>query len=296
MSDFKLRKEFVTKLYDLVSADIELIEALEILKNIDKKKIYIAKKSLEKGDGIVNSFRNISKDEQFLNFFRFADNTGNVASSLKLLKDEYEFIDNLKSQILGIIIYPILVLVTTLIITIVLLVVVVPKFSEIYANTGVELPYITRLILNMSDFIKNNFFIIIISIISTICIVFLIIKNNKKQFHKYILKINLVRDINILKFSKNIHLLLEANLDFSDALRMNNCTNIYFKECIKRIIKKIEKGENIVIAFEKEFFFPVDIINYIKISEKTGNLSKSFKNISTIYEQNIKNKINISRV
>ncbi len=293
MNNFKLKKEFVNSLYYLLSADVDLIDALDIIKNLDKKKIYKVKKSLEKGNSILKSFSYISNENQFLIFFKYSDSTGNIINSLKLLKEEYEFSENLRKQIISLLIYPIIVILTSIILTTILLIFVVPQFVEIYNSSGIELPFSTNLIIKFSEFIKLYFIIIIFMIIINIFVFKYLIIKNKEIFDKYIIRIDLIRDILILKFSKNIYLLTNSNIDFVEALKLNNVNNLYFNQIIKKIIIKIEKGENISDTFKKEKIFPNDVVNYIKISENTGNIEKSFKNICTVYEFSIKNKINL---
>ena len=298
MTEYLFRKKFVSQLYELISSDIELIDAINIIKNNfnkkECKKILNLKRSLEKGESLEKSFSNISSNKEFLILITTAEKTGNLKENLKILNEKYELIYKIREQIKSLLIYPIIILITTFFVTIILLLFVVPKFILIYEDLNKKLPLITRMIIKLSKFFKNNFlFIILLIIILNIAISFLI-KRYKYIFDKLILYIPVYKDILILNFNESMYSMLSSDITFLDALKLcTNNSNLHLKKEINRIIIKITKGESIRNVFFRSSFFDREYISYIVISDSTGKLDETFKHLKIIYKNRIEKKINI---
>ncbi|VWL85454.1 type II secretion system F family protein [Oceanivirga miroungae] len=293
LDDFKLRYEFVIRLYSLINEDIELIKALELISNINKRKVNKARLMLEKGYSIEKSFSYISKNKEFLSFFETAERTGDLKNALMILKEKYEFTKEFKSKIISLTIYPIIVVIISIIIINILLILVVPKFTDIYKDTNAKLPNMTKLIIFLSDNVFNIFIIFtLFLIIISISIVFLISKY-PSFFDEIILKIKIVNLIQMTRLSKNISMLLNSNLSLVEALEISMPSNIFLKNKLRLVVRGIKKGESIYYSFKKAHIFDELFLTYIKISENTGNIKKAFLNISSIYEYETKNMINL---
>ena len=298
MKEYLFRKKFVSQLYELINSDIELIDAINIIKNNfnkkELKKILNLKRSLEKGENLEKSFSNISSNKEFLIFITTSEKTGNLKENLKILNEKYELIYKIREQIKSLLIYPVIILITTFFVTIILLLFVVPKFILIYEDLNKKLPLITRIIINLSTFFKNNFLFIIALIIMLNIAISFFIKKYKYTFDKLILYIPIYKDILILNFNESMYSMLSSDITFLDALKLcANNSNLHLKKEINRIIIKITKGESIRNVFFRSNFFDREYISYIVISDSTGKLDETFKHLKIIYKNRIDKKINI---
>lgn len=298
MTEYIFRKKFISQLYELISSDIELIDAINIIKNnFDKKelkKILNLKRALEKGENLEKSFSNISLNKEFLIFITTSEKTGNLKENLKILNEKYELIYKIREQVKSLLIYPVIILITTFFVTFILLIFVVPKFILIYEDLNKKLPLITRIVINLSTFFKDNFiFFIAVIIILNISISFLA-KKYKYTFDKLKLYLPLYKDILILNFNESMYSMLSSDITFLDALKLcSNNSNLHLKKEINRIIIKITKGESIRNVFVRSNFFDREYISYIVISDSTGKLDKTFKHLKIIYKNRTYKKINI---
>lgn len=299
MNDFKFRKKLVESLSDLLSSGIGLVESIEIIsKSFNKKEKYsinCLKKDIEKGKDLEKSFRHISKDKEFLLFIKTAEKTGNISSSLKLLKEKYTFKENVQKEIATILIYPLFLIIFSIIIFILLLIYVVPKFIEIYSDISQELPTITLFIISLSNIIRQ-YYIIIILILSLPIISIIIIKKLYKNIYDAILikYIAIYREYVILSFTQNMYIILANKIDFLQSLKIcMNTENSYFKKELYKLYKNIEKGEYVSRAFSKCEIFDEEYKNYIRIADSTAKLDESFKNLSIILDSRLKSKIRI---
>lgn len=298
MSDFKFRKKFTEQLSDLLEGDINLLEAINILSNSFKgkfrDKILHLKYSVEKGKDFEVSFSSISKDKEFLTFIKTGEKTGNLKRVLKLLKEKYIFIQEIKSEILMIITYPMVVISVAIIILNILLLVVVPKFVEIYNDLEEDLPLITKLILNLSNFMIKKWQYLILILISIILSIYFSFKYLKNIFSKIIINIPIFREYIVLSFTQTMYAAFASKVRFIEAMQLCiNIDNVVFKNELIKILKKIEKGNSITQSFKSSKYFDNEYKSYIIIADRTGELENTFKTLSVILNNRLKYKIKI---
>ena len=298
MKEFKFKKSFVEQLFDLLDGGVILIDAISIISKSfngdNKKRILMLKKDLEKGIPLYQAFSNISTDKSFLMFIKTAEKTGDITTSFKYLKEKYKFIEKIRNEILGIIVYPIIVIVLSIVILIILLSVVVPKFVDIYKDLNKELPKITLIIISISNIILKYKHIIFLIFFMLFSILFILKKIDYHIYDSLIIKIPLYKEYLILTFTQNMYIALSSNVDFLDAFKLClNVDNILLKKELSSIYKRIEKGDYISSAFFKSNFFNQEYKSYINIADNTGNLKYSFNNLYEILNKRFVNKINV---
>lgn len=298
MRDFKFRKKFTEQLSDLLEGDINLLEALNILKRSfkTKQKDKISKTiyALQKGKNFENAFENISKDKEFLIFIKTAESTGNLKRSLWLLKQKYNFISEIKAQVYMILMYPVIVIVIAIVILNILLLMVVPKFIDIYNDIGQELPTITKVVVNVSNVLINKKIYIIIGLILFISLIYFVIKRLRNILDKIFMKISIFKDYTILSFTQTMYASFASKVDFVDAMKLCTDTkNSAFKGELMRILKKIQKGDSIYMAFKNSKYFDDEYKSYVGISDVTGQLENTFNTLSYILSNRLKYKMKL---
>lgn len=298
MSDFKFRKKFTEQLSDLLEGDINLLEAINILtrsfkgKNLDK--IRRLKYSLEKGNNFERAFNNISDDKEFLTFIKTGEKTGNIKRVLKLLKEKYNFVQEIKSEIIMIITYPLIVVTVALIILNILLLVVVPKFVDIYADLEQELPIITKIVIKLSNVMLNNKIYILIFLISIPFSIYFLLKYFNTIISKIIMILPIIKEYIILSFTQTMYAAFASKIRFLDAIKLcTNIDNLSFKEELIKITKSIEKGESITLSFQNAKYFDDEYKSYVNILDTTGELENTFKTLSIILNNRLKYKIKL---
>ena len=301
MSKKDVRK-FVRGLYHLLDGNINLIESIEVLEYTFKgeiiKKIKKLKNSIKKGESLEKSFSIISKDEAFINLIKIGEETGDISIICKMLNEKYDFESSIEKEIIRLSIYPIVVINTATLIVFILLKFVVPKFVDVYKDMNQELPKLTKLIIGMSEITNKYYIHIIVVFIIIILCTYILIKKKIIKFDKYIFKVPIIGKINkkifLLKFSQELYTLINSNVDFIKSLKiMMNTKNDYIRGEIKRITLKIEKGNGIENSFKESDIFDIEYRSYLKIAEKTGNLSYSFEQLKNIYYERVRENIQL---
>ena len=195
--------------------------------------------------------------------------------------------------------YPVLLLVVTILITTMLMIKIVPSFSVTLFAMGQKLPRSTIIILNLSNFLKNNFVFIIMSLVLFVVLIKRYIKSETGRRIKdsTLLKIPLFNKLYIklieLKFMRAMSILLESgNTVFKSIQFSTMCTeNIIIKEQILLSIDEIMKGKSTVLALKKVEIFEPLVVSMIAVGEETGALSKMFNKASEIIDEDVKREV-----
>ncbi|RRC94400.1 hypothetical protein EII32_11900, partial [Prevotella sp. OH937_COT-195] len=105
-----------------------MIDSINVLCNIykgkEKFKLLKLKKELEKGKSLKESFKNINSNREFLSYIEIAEKTGNMKEVFSILKEKYEFEDGILKEVMNILSYPFILLLTSLLILVFMLVVI----------------------------------------------------------------------------------------------------------------------------------------------------------------------------
>ncbi|WP_065107430.1 type II secretion system F family protein [Streptobacillus moniliformis] len=296
MNKAKFRKEIVSRLEILLRSEIDIIDSVNVLCNIyvgnEKEKLIKLKKDLEKGKTLRESFKNINNNKEFLSYISIVEKTGNIQQVFNILKEKYEFEDNILKEVMNIISYPAILLFISFIILIAMMLTIVPKFVEIYNDLNAELPLFTKILISISEkLIKYN--ILIIFIFFALLVLFkYLIKINRYIIDKFKFNIKIYRDIFLMRYIQGIYVQLKSGIDFYDAVKnLNIVENEYFIFEMDKIIKKISKGTPLKKIYVNKKIFDNEFIAIINIAEKTGDLSNSFENLYLIYSNKVRVKI-----
>jgi len=294
------------QLATILDCGINISEALELLysqseKKITKSSLNEIKKEVEKGEALGTSFEKskLKYPSLMINMIKIGEESGNLEGIFFSLSNYFENDDKMLKKIVAALTYPVLLLVVTILITTMLMIKIVPSFSVTLYAMGEKLPRSTIIILNLSNFLKNNFVFIIMSLVLFVVLIKRYIKSETGRRIKdsTLLKIPLFNKLYIklieLKFMRAMSILLESgNTVFKSIQFSTMCTeNIIIKEQILLSIDEIMKGKSTVLALKKVEIFEPLVVSMIAVGEETGALSKMFNKASEIIDEDVKREI-----
>lgn len=291
---------FLYKLYILTYSNITIPESIKIIvndtKNKKEKEIYFSIfKDLDKGYSFAES---IEKQNYFPKFLVSMIKIGEESSNLNdvflnlsnYYKDEIKFEKEIKSAMY----YPILLLLITFMVVNFLMISVLPKFTEMFYSDGEKLPFITKILIKISNFSSEH--IITINLFLLILFISIVLSLKTEKGGLFIdrikLKSKLYRYILIKKFSEMMYLLLSSNITIYNAVELTakSVDNKIFSKELESVRKDIYNGENLSDSLENISFFPSMYISMIRISEYSGRNKDVFKNLISYYEYEVKFK------
>jgi type IV pilus assembly protein PilC len=226
--------------------------------------------------------------------------SGKLSECLNYLANHLEREHNIKSKVKGAMIYPILVFIVFLAILGLMMFSILPSFEKIFTEREIELPFITKMILSFSKFLRENFliFISIFGIFIFFILYYFRTEEGKKVFDRISLKIPFFGDISrqsiLSRFSENLSTLTSAGLPLTEALEITEeiIENDIYKNVISKIKEGVKKGEKIssISSVYPELFPPL-FNQLVLIGEQSGNLSSTLLEISNFYQAEVERAI-----
>jgi type IV pilus assembly protein PilC len=297
---------FAKNLGTMIEAGLSLAKSLSVLqKQIGNKYFKEVISSLEtdirKGKTLSESsalYPNICH-RLFVSMVKAGEESGTLSDSLKTVGGQMDAAYKLKKKIRGAMIYPGIIISVMIIIGVLMLIYVVPGITATFKDLHVELPFFTRVLIAVSDFLKNNilltfFYIIVLSaggyFIS-------LSEKGKKTFNFLILRMpvigELVRETNSARISRTLSSLLSSGVPFSEAIFITSdiVQNHYFKEILDEARVKVEKGETISSVFLNHTdLCPVFVGEMMNVGEETGRLPGMLMEVAEFYENSVDQK------
>ena len=223
----------------LLKSNINTAETINLLSktspNKNLKKIFSeVYEFLLQGNDLYNSFLKINKfDNLFLALIKSGESSERLAEVFLYLSSYYEKKYKLKQKLISILTYPIILLSVTIVVLIFLLNNVIPVFLDIFEDSNIELPLITKWLISSMNFIENNYLYVILGVLIIYVFLKIIFKKYKvRRFYgKLLFKIpyikthyqNYITSI----IAKNFTILLNGNISIVDSLEIiKNSTSI----------------------------------------------------------------------
>ncbi len=305
---FNLRDQalFARRLSLLVRAGVPILESLNILKKQARSKSvgrmfdHIIK-DVANGRDLSRSLGRFRKvfGEFALNIIKVGETSGTLPENLVYLGTEIDKERELKRKVVGAMIYPILIVIMTFAVTALLTVYLFPKLLPIFQSLKVDLPWTTRLLLWISNFLINyGIFVLVGLVVATIGYFLLLrLKPVRLVVHKILIRVPLIgsffQDYQLTSICRTLGLLLKGSMTVLEAIRItgDTTTNLGYREELKAIHRIVGKGGTISTHMErKPKLFPPLVSQMIAIGEKTGNLAETFVYVAEIYEQDLDEK------
>lgn len=297
----------LTQLSTYIKSGIPLADSVKILEDQTKSK---KKKDLFKRISYeLNTGANFSEalarqgnvfPKLLINMLKASELTGNLTETLDDMASYYKTADSNRKQIISALTYPSVVLVVSMIVLTFLLLFVVPQFVTIFEQLGAELPGITRFLINLSIFVKDNIIKLVLGLAAVIIIIIVMYKNIKKVryiIQYIIMHIPVIKDVliynEVVMFTKTFSSLIKHDVFITDSIEMLGkiTNNEIYKDIIKEAVTNLSTGVGLSKAFENKWAFPRIAYEMLVTGEKTGRLGPMMENVAVYYEEEQKNLV-----
>jgi len=196
----------------------------------------------------------------------------------------------------GAMIYPIMVMIFATLVLIGMLLFLVPIFVKIFAQLGGQLPTLTQYVVNASNIIRSDWYIIFPAMFGSIWGFFRWKKSEsgRKVWDRFKLKVPMkigdtVHKVTIARFSRTFSTLVAAGVDIIKALEITGATsgNYVIEEALTEVREKVQEGVPIAQPLIENPAFPPMVSQMVKIGEETGELEKMLGKIADFYEDEV---------
>lgn len=288
----------------MISANVAMVQALKIVvdqtANIKLKGIVSeVADDVDAGARLSEALARYPK--VFSNFYisviRSGETSGKLDEVLGYLADEMEKDYDMMSKIKGAMIYPIFVFTGLLVVGMVMMIYVVPKLTDIIAESGANLPFATRVLIGTSDFLSKFWWLIILIIIGFIFGLRYYASQPRGKLALDYIKLRLpvfgklFQRIYLVRFTRSMHTLIVGGVTITKSLKIaaDVVSNEIYKELIDETVKQVEEGNSISSVFINSNEVPKMVSQMLSIGEKTGKLDIILKRVTDFYSREVSN-------
>lgn len=293
---------FSRQLATMVDAGIPLMQSLDVLREQIqhgefKRVISSLHDDIEVGNSLSASFAKYPHvfDSLYINMVRAGESSGMLDDILERLATFLEKMSTLRRKIKAAMVYPIIVVSMAIIITAILMLKVVPTFKEIFSMLGGELPFLTRVLIFVSDLLTRWFPYVVGALIVIIFAAAQYKKTEKGRLRidKTKLKLpvfgELFRKVAVSRFTRTLSTLIQSGVPILAALEIVSKTsgNKVIEDAVENVRTSVREGESIAAPLVKSGVFPPMVTRMIAVGEQTGELEKMLGKVSDFYDEQV---------
>ena len=298
---------FTRQLATMMKAGVPLVQSFEIVADgMDnpamKELILKIRDEVSSGQSFAHAVRTQPEhfDDLFCNLIEAGEQSGALETMLDRLAEYKEKSEQLKGKIKSAMNYPISILVIAGIVSSILLIKVVPQFEEIFAGFGAELPEFTQMVVDMSRFMTEWWFVGL-SALAAMFFGFKEIHKRSQAFRdgkeRLLLKLPILGDIIdkscIARFARTLSTTFSAGVPLVDALESvaGAAGNVVYLEAINKIKDEVSSGIQLNTSMKASGVFPNMVIQMVAIGEVAGALDSMLDKAATYYEEMVDNSV-----
>ncbi|MBW2369386.1 MAG: type II secretion system F family protein [Deltaproteobacteria bacterium] len=287
----------------LLEAGIPVDRAMSILigstENLRFKKILNDILSIVQGGGYLSDAlakypRIFSKF--YVNMIRAGEAGGVLHSVMKRLGVFLESSQDLKDYIRSAMIYPTFLVFVGGISIIILMTYIIPRFSTIFSDLGSTIPLSTKILLGLSDLLRNYWWVILI----VLCGIFEGVRRfrnttaGRRKIDRLKLNIPIMKDfvqkLEVSRFARTLGTLLKSGVPILQAIDLvkDIISNTVISDALTTVYNRVKEGDRLSLPLENTGYFPSMAIQMITVGEETGRLEEMLLRIADNYEKTLK--------
>jgi len=258
-------------------------------------------KELEQGRSLEEAIASAPQifPAMYISMIRAGERSGNLPGILEMMNTHSTRMVDLKNQLRLVLAYPAMVLSLSILIVGFILIKVVPVFAEIFMEFGAGLPAPTQFLVDLSQFVTQQFSTLVI------CIPFVVagflalrfyLKNTTTGQHIYDVILSntpiigrAYRLTSLARFARSLGLMLKSQVPILESLDLAAASsgNSVLTRHINRVAIQVARGEKLADAFSDTDYFPHAFCWFLANGEAYGNIPEVLLDASHAYEQDV---------
>lgn len=239
-------------------------------------------------------------DEIFTQLVTMGERTGCLDKVFFDITENLKWEDELIAQVKKVMMYPLVVGVVVVGLVFFLMMFLVPKLVGFIKEMGGELPFHTRALIATSDFISEQWYIVL----AVPLLIFVFVKVGSQWntgFRRMVdqFKLNiwlfgpLSRKIILVRFANAFALMYKSGVSILESLKICEglTDNLVIKEAIQKSRGMVSDGKELSVSFQEVKLFPALLLRILRVGETTGNLDTSLRSISYFYNRDVKETV-----
>ncbi len=299
---------FTRQFATLFNAGIPIVQGLEILASQSENKSLGAiigqiKRDVESGSTLSDAMRRHPKlfDDLYVNLCAAGETGGVLDDILQRLATYIEKTMKLKKKVKGALIYPSMVIAVAILVITIIMIFVIPVFSKIFGEMSVALPFPTRIIIGLSNFLGGIGGVILAAALAAAG--FAIVRYRRTEqgrivTDRILLKAPLVGDllrkVAVSRFSRTLGTLIQSGVPILDGLDIcaRSSGNKIVEALVYNVRKEVAAGKTLAEPLAKSpAIFPAMVVQMVNVGESTGALDQMLMKIADFYDDEVDNSV-----
>lgn len=297
---------FSRQLSVMINTAVPIVQALRILVKQTKTVTFkvIISEIADDVDGGSKLSTALSRypqvfSEFFVHMIRSGETTGKLDETLNYLADQLEKDYDLNSRIRGAMIYPAFILFALTGVGVAMMIFVIPKLTAVLEESGAELPITTRILIATSEFLQNDWWILVLVIIGAIFAYRSLASSEagRRMLDKIKIRLpivgNLFVKIYLTRFARSVSTLIAGGIPLTRTMEIvaDIVGNTVYRDLTLNTIKVIEDGNSIATLYARSSDVPPMLTQMMAVGEQTGKLDIILSKLSDFYAKEVESMI-----
>tara|TARA_B100000686_G_scaffold293873_1_gene323711 strand:+ start:1431 stop:2681 length:1251 start_codon:yes stop_codon:yes gene_type:complete len=226
---------------------------------------------------------------------RAGEASGDLAGVLERLHRELSRVENIRDSLRQALSYPVILLAVAVLSIAVLLVFVLPQFAALFRASGVDLPFTTRVVLQLAVFVREYGWLVLGSVVGAwIALRFALGDSTfKRRWHDVLLRAPLIGAliawIEMQRFTSVVALLLRGGVPLPEALATaaEGVSNLALQHALGEAAVQVRQGSALAGALARQQRIPAQTADLVAIGEEVGEIATMFERTSELYQREI---------
>jgi type IV pilus assembly protein PilC len=294
---------FTRQLATMLKAGVPLLQSFDIIarghNNARFSRLMLdLKNKVETGSSLSQAFREHPKhfDQLYCNLVQAGETAGMLDAILDRLATYKEKILAIKGKIKSALFYPVSIIVVAIVITAVIMIFVIPAFKSVFSSFGANLPFLTQVVIDISDFVVAYWWAMLIIVVGVFMGIRLSIKRSESMrylVHRLSLKIPIIGSIlekaTIARWTRTLQTMFAAGVPLVESLDAvgGASGNMVYIAATKLIQTDVSTGTSLTNAMSAVNLFPPMVLQMTQIGEESGSLDNMLGKIADFYEREV---------
>ncbi len=230
---------------------------------------------------------------------KVGESVGDIRAAFENIAQYIHFQIQFKNEIRNAMAYPIFLVFASIVILFAIFKLIIPRFFSIFGQETASLPFVSRVLYSISNFINSTnifFFLLGIGLIG-ISLRYMNLKKILQGVYSYLVYIpflkNLIIHLELSKFSYSMYTMLKSGVEFINALILSKdvIQNTMMKVEIERTEQQIKEGKGIADVFSYVSFMPPMMHSMLRVGETSGNLRDIFFELYMVFDERFRNSM-----
>lgn len=298
---------FSRQMSTMMSSGVPLVQSFEIVgrghENPSMQDLILSVKAdVEAGNTLADSLAKqpLHFDDLYVNLVRAGEAAGILEELLDKIATYKEKVEGIKGKIKKALFYPAAVMIMAFLVTTVLMIFVIPQFASLFDDFGADLPALTQVVIDMSNFFVANWFFIFAAVGGAgwgIMQLHRRVRGFRHALQRLSLKAPVFGDIlvkaTIARFARTLGTMFAAGVPLVEAMDSvaGAAGNVVYSEAIYKMRDEIATGTQLQVSMRETNLFPNMVVQMVAIGEESGSIDHMLGKVADFYEEEVDNAV-----